>query len=172
MLAVRSLMWTVIAPGTVTLLIPYLIVTRWSPASIGSWGTLQFFALTVITLGAAVLFHCIWNFAARGRGTLSPLDAPRRLVVEGLYRRMRNPMYVGVLTILLGEAVLFQSLVLVGYALCWFGLVNLVIVFYEEPALRRKFGRSYQHYCRHVGRWFPGRRYSGDEKDGEGYQAG
>ncbi|HSR69390.1 MAG TPA: isoprenylcysteine carboxylmethyltransferase family protein [Acidobacteriota bacterium] len=153
----RSLFWAALAPGTVTLLIPYLIVTRWGPATVSHWGVTQFLGLALVLTGAGLLVHCIWNFAAIGRGTLSPLDAPRRLVVNGLYRYTRNPMYVSVLTVLLGEALLFQSLVLLGYAGAWFGLVHLVIVFYEEPVLRRQFGPSYRSYCRQVGRWLPRR---------------
>jgi protein-S-isoprenylcysteine O-methyltransferase Ste14 len=110
-------------------------------------------------IGAAVLLHCIWGFAAVGRGTLSPVDPPKKLVVKGLYRYDRNPMYVGVVTILLGEALLLESLALLEYALVGFAAFNLFVILYEEPTLRHQFGESYEHYCRHVGRWLPGKRY-------------
>jgi protein-S-isoprenylcysteine O-methyltransferase Ste14 len=158
-LFLRNLFWTVLYPGTVTLFLPYLIVTRWRPTTIAQWGVVQFLSLIPIILGAAILFHCIWNFAVIGRGTLSPLDAPRRLVVKGLYRYVRNPMYVGVVMVLLGEALLFESLVLFGYAIGCFVLFNLVIFLYEEPTLRSQFGESYVRYRRRVRRWRPGRPY-------------
>ncbi|MHC4532006.1 MAG: methyltransferase family protein [Planctomycetota bacterium] len=159
-LFLRSLFWTVLVPGTVTLYIPYLIVTRWSPTTIAPWNVAQLLSLILIVPGAAILLHCIRSFAVIGRGTLSPLDAPRHLVVQGLYRYVRNPMYLGVLMILLGEALLFGSVVLLGYAVGWFVLINLVIVLYEEPALRSRYGESYQRYCRAVGRWLPGRPFN------------
>lgn len=159
LLFLRSLFWTVLVPGTVTLYIPYLIVTRWDPTNIAHWQIPQLLGLVLIAPGAVILLHCIRNFAVIGRGTLSPLDAPRRLVVQGLYRYMRNPMYSGVIMILLGEALLFESASLLGYAVGCFVLFNLVIVLYEEPALRSRFGESYERYCRAVGRWLPGRPF-------------
>jgi protein-S-isoprenylcysteine O-methyltransferase Ste14 len=156
----RSLFWIIVLPGTVTVYLPHLIVTRWSPTAFPGWGMWQLLALIPIGIGAAVLLHCIWGFAAVGRGTLSPVDPPKKLVVKGLYRYVRNPMYVGVVTILLGEALLLQSLALLEYALVGFAAFNLFVILYEEPTLRDQFGESYEHYCRHVGRWLPGKRYS------------
>ncbi|HMB90041.1 MAG TPA: isoprenylcysteine carboxylmethyltransferase family protein [Rhodothermales bacterium] len=163
-LLLRSLFWTMLLPGTVTLYIPYLIVTRWYPTMLGPWNVVQLLSLIPIVLGAAILLHCIWGFAVIGRATLSPLDAPRHLVVQGLYRYVRNPMYVGVLMILIGEALLFISVPLIVYAMGFFALVNLFIIFYEEPTLRRQFGASYERYCHAVGRWLPGRPFN--EADG------
>src|SRR5438552_3013381 len=80
------------------------------------------------------------HFAAVERGTLAPLDPSRALVVRGLYRHVRNPMYVSVLTILLGEALFFDSWVLLPYALGWLLIVHLAVVLYEEPNRRRQFG--------------------------------
>jgi protein-S-isoprenylcysteine O-methyltransferase Ste14 len=136
-----------------------LVVTRWSPTRITSWGLAQFAALIPMVLGAAILIYSIWSFALQGRGTLSPLDPPRNLVVTGLYRYVRNPMYVGVLMILLGEALWFESNALFAYAIGWFVVVNLVILLYEEPDLRQRYGASYERYCRSVGRWLPGRPF-------------
>jgi len=155
----KSLFWTIVLPGTVTVYLPHLIVTRWSPTAFPGWGIWQLFALIPMGIGAAVLLHCIWGFAAVGRGTLSPVDPPKKLVVKGLYRYDRNPMYVGVVTILLGEALLLESLALLEYALVGFAAFNLFVILYEVPTLRHQFGESYEHYCRHVGRWLPGKRY-------------
>lgn len=97
-----------------------------------------------------------------GHGTLSLIDAPRHLVVQGLYRYVRNPMYIGVLMVLLGEALYFQSVVLGEYAVGFFVVINLVIVLIEEPTLRSRFGESYERYCRAVRRWLPGKSFDPD----------
>jgi protein-S-isoprenylcysteine O-methyltransferase Ste14 len=111
--------------------------------------------LFCIGFGIALLASCIWEFARRGRGTLSPVDAPRELVVRGLYRYVRNPMYLSVTTIILGEALLAGSRALVLYWAVWFLAANLFVIGYEEPTLRRRFGQSYEVYTQQVGRWLP-----------------
>jgi protein-S-isoprenylcysteine O-methyltransferase Ste14 len=110
-------------------------------------------ALTAI--GVALLVTCIWEFAHSGRGTLSPADPPRELVVRGLYRLVRNPMYLSVTMILLGEVVLTRSRGLFLYWLVWFVVVNLFVIGHEEPYLRNRFGDSYDQYRRRTGRWIP-----------------
>jgi protein-S-isoprenylcysteine O-methyltransferase Ste14 len=100
---------------------------------------------------------CAWDFTFAGRGTPAPIDPPKELVVQGLYRYVRNPMYVGILSILLGEALLFASWSLFGYAAVVFILFFLFVVLYEEPILMRKFGESYLQYCKNVPRWIPWR---------------
>jgi protein-S-isoprenylcysteine O-methyltransferase Ste14 len=109
----------------------------------------------IMLLGATVLLLCIAEFARRGRGTLSPADPPRHLVVSGLYRWVRNPMYLGVVLVLLGEVVVTGSPGLAVYAAAFFGIVNVFIIAYEEPYLARQFGESYTTYQAHVGRWIP-----------------
>ena len=111
--------------------------------------------LLCIGLGTALLAACIFEFARSGRGTLSPVDPPRQLVVRGLYRYVRNPMYLSVTTIVLGEALLMQSRALAVYCAIWFLWVNLFVIGYEEPTLRRSFGASYDDYVQRVGRWIP-----------------
>ncbi len=111
--------------------------------------------LACIGIGAALLFACIWEFARSGRGTLAPVDPPRELVVQGLYRYVRNPMYVSVTTIILGEVVLTRSRELLAYWVIWFAVVNVFVMAYEEPTLRVKFGDSYERYCLSVRRWIP-----------------
>jgi protein-S-isoprenylcysteine O-methyltransferase Ste14 len=108
-----------------------------------------------VALGAALLGACIWEFARSGRGTLAPVDPPRELVVQGLYRYVRNPMYVGVATILLGELLLAPSRPFLSFVALWFVAVNLFVIGYEEPALRRRFGDSYARYTKAVRRWVP-----------------
>jgi protein-S-isoprenylcysteine O-methyltransferase Ste14 len=105
--------------------------------------------------GRSILLRCIWDFAVSGRGTLAPIDPPKQLVVHGLYRYVRNPMYVGVLLVLLGEAWLFDSRALLVYAGEFWVVASAFVFFYEEPTLRRKFGGSYARYYRSVNRWVP-----------------
>lgn len=152
-LAVRALLFLVLIPGTVAGYIPYRIVrtTDWRPSM--SLSLTSILSVCVIVVGLLVLLRCVWEFLAVGRGTLAPVDPPRRLVVTGLYRFTRNPMYNGVLAMLLGEAWLFRSTTLLRYAAVMFVLFNLVVLVYEEPALASQFGESYRAYRRKVPRW-------------------
>jgi len=155
MLFLRSLFFTILFPGTVTLLVPYWIVSRELAGLSGAWTWHHFAGLPVIALGAGVLLRCIWDFYATGRGTLAPVDPPTKLVVHGLYRYARNPMYLGVVLIVLGEAVFFRSPTLLVYSGIFFGIVHIFVVDYEEPTLRSKFGEPYDVYRRAVPRWVP-----------------
>ena len=113
--------------------------------------------IVLMAMGAAIMLRCVADFAWTGRGTPAPWDPPRRLVVKGLYRYVRNPMYVGMAVFLIGEALVLPEitrdmLILVGVlALCVTGF----IMGYEEPTLRRLFGSDYEEYCRNVRRWIP-----------------
>ena len=140
-------------PGTVTVYIPWRIVGSFDRALVVQSPLEAIAATAVIVIGAGVLLRCVWDFFARGRGTLAPLDPPRRLVVSGLYRYTRNPMYNGVLAVLLGEAWLFHSLVLLQYAAVMFVIFHTFIIFYEEPTLAAQFGESYDEYRATVPRW-------------------
>jgi protein-S-isoprenylcysteine O-methyltransferase Ste14 len=111
--------------------------------------------LLPLVLGVGVWIRCIHDFTVIGRGTLAPVDPPRHLVVRGLYRYVRNPMYVGVLAMLSGEAVLFRSPGVAWEMVYFFCSVHLLVVFYEEPVLKRQFNGSYEEYCRQVHRWIP-----------------
>jgi protein-S-isoprenylcysteine O-methyltransferase Ste14 len=116
---------------------------------------LTLLGVVCMTAGAALLGACIWEFARSGKGTLSPIDPPRQLVVRGLYRYVRNPMYLAVSTIVIGEALWARSWPLLGYWACFFTAANLFVIGYEEPWLRSRFGASYDAYARAVGRWVP-----------------
>jgi len=107
----------------------------------------------LIAVGAAIYLWCIWDFASLGRGTPAPVDPPRRLVARGLYRYSRNPMYIGVLIVICGWALLFQSIAIAAYGLVVGLCFQLVVVLYEEPALARQFGASYAQYRANVRRW-------------------
>jgi protein-S-isoprenylcysteine O-methyltransferase Ste14 len=111
----------------------------------------------VIACGAAIVIGCAFEFAWRGIGTPAPFDPPRRLVISGFYRWVRNPMYLGLGVVFFGEAVTFTRLtitMLVMVAIAWCA-TSLFIVGFEEPVLRAKFGEDYAEYCRHVRRWIP-----------------
>jgi protein-S-isoprenylcysteine O-methyltransferase Ste14 len=153
-LALRSLLWTILFPGFVAGYVPWTFFGL-GRALLQAFGPAYLLGLLCIVPGAALLAACIFEFARSGRGTLSPIDPPRRLVVRGLYRYVRNPMYLSVTLIVLGEAVLARSLALGIYWAAWFLVVNLFVIGYEEPALRSRFGASYDEYARQVGRWFP-----------------
>jgi protein-S-isoprenylcysteine O-methyltransferase Ste14 len=154
MLLLRSLFFALLIPGTVVILIPRWIVARsGNVASPGS--SLWLIGLLAIFTGGSMLVWCIWDFARRGRGTLAPVDPPKQLVVQGLYRYVRNPMYVGGLVLLVGQAAFFKSSALLRYAMAFFVCVHLFVIFYEEPTLRRQFGGSYERYCSTVNRWVP-----------------
>jgi len=154
MLLLRSIFFTVVQPGTVAVFIPYwLISTRGSGRLVSS--PLRYLGVPLILIGAAGLLWCIWEFFSTGRGTISPVDPPKYLVVRGLYRYVRNPMYVFVVIVLLGEVIFFMSVPVLLEAVAFVILANLFVMLYEEPYLRRRFGESYERYTQTVGRWIP-----------------
>jgi protein-S-isoprenylcysteine O-methyltransferase Ste14 len=153
-LALRSIAWTIVVPGVVAGYVPwrYLGLSR---VRLNLQNPIHLLGLACVSTGAVLLGICIWEFATMGRGTLAPVDPPRRLVVRGLYQYVRNPMYVGVGILLLGELMVAQTAAMFWYLLVWFLAVNLFVLSYEEPALRRTFGASYDEYVRSVNRWLP-----------------
>ena len=154
MLLLRNLLWIVLLPGVIAGYVPWRFYGL-AHARPNLTNPIDLIALVVIAAGIALLAACVWEFATRGRGTLSPVDPPRDLVVQGLYRYVRNPMYLAVSTILLGESLLLRSLALLGYWAIVFVAFNLFVMLYEEPTLARQFGESYERYRRDVGRWLP-----------------
>ncbi len=145
------MLFTLLVPGAVTLYFPYSILSR-------SGGNLQpvslaFPASVCILLGLAIYLRCAWDFAVEGLGTPAPIDPPKILIVAGLYRWTRNPMYQGVLLILLAECLLFPIRGLSVYTALVALVFHAFVVLYEEPALDARFGVSYRDYCRKVPRW-------------------
>ena len=152
-LALRALLFLILLPGTVAGYVPLQIVAATDPGFSIDFKVSSIAASCLIVLGACVLLRCVWDFFAVGRGTLAPLNPPKHLVVNGLYRFTRNPMYNGVLAVILGEAWLFRSTPLLKYAAVVFVLFSVFVVVYEEPALDAQFGESYRAYRRAVPRW-------------------
>jgi len=153
-LLLKNLLFTFVVPGTVAVYLPLAIVSAREPAS-GGWLAV---GLALLLVGAAIYGWCVYDFATFGRGTPAPIDAPSRLVVRGLYRYTRNPMYLGVLTVILGWVALYRSAALGAYAIAVAAAFSLFIVLYEEPHLRRAFGDEYEAYRARVPRWLPSLR--------------
>lgn len=151
-LLIKNLFFTLLVPCTVAVAVP-LMMTR--PAGLlFEWAILP--GLVVLVLGVAIYAWCVWDFATFGRGTPAPIDAPKRLVVRGLYRYTRNPMYLGVLTTILGWALLFADVGVLIYGICVAAGFHLFVLLYEEPRLEQLFGAEYTHYRTRVNRWMPG----------------
>lgn len=153
-LAFRSVLWAALLPGLFAGYVP-LRFFGLSRVPLTLTNPVHLFGLVAIALGALLLVTCIWEFAHSGRGTLSPVDPPSELVVKGLYRYVRNPMYLSVTVVVLGEVMLTGSRALFIYWAVWFVAVNLFVRGVEEPVLRRRFGESYERYTREVRRWLP-----------------
>ena len=152
-LFLRALFFTVLMPGTAVVWIPRMLAARDAgSADLGPW---RWAGVPLMVAGAAVLLACIVDFARKGRGTLAPIDPPRKLVAVGLYRYVRNPMYVGVVTTLLGEALFFESRSIAIFAAAAWLVFHIFVVLYEEPHLAGAFGDEYERYRLAVPRWIP-----------------
>jgi len=153
LLVIKVMLFTVLVPGSVLLYFPYSFITK-AGAHLQTANPLTLLpALACVLVGSATYIRCAWDFAVQGLGTPAPIDPPKKLVVTGLYRRTRNPMYQGVLMILIAESMLFPNAGLLIYALCIGSVFHLYVAFYEEPALIHRFGESYRKYCLKVPRW-------------------
>ena len=131
-------------------LIPVLLMREHAPFA--AWVPL---AVPVLGIGIFALLWCVRDFYVSGRGTLAPWDPPKRLVIVGLYRLVRNPMYVAVLTILVGWSLLYRSWLLLAYAIVVTTAFHFRVVLYEEPWLKRQFGTDWDAYAARVSRWLP-----------------
>jgi len=153
--AFGTLVFTIVVPGTWTVVIPYLVLASDFRIATVQIGPFRFLGVVPILLGVLTYLWCAWDFTFAGRGTPAPVAPPKELVVKGLYRYVRNPIYVGIVLILLGESVLFESVELLLYAGLTFLLFHTWVLIYEEPTLSNKFSDSYAHYCDTVPRWIP-----------------
>ena len=153
MLLLNNLVFTVVVPGTVAVFVPYRILTssgRWQLHEIG-W--LRLLGMAPVLFGGALYLSCVWGFAHVGHGTPAPIDPPKTLVATGPYRFTRNPIYIAVFCVIVGEAVLFASGRLLAYGLLVLAAFYAFVILYEEPTLRRQFGSAYESYCTRVPRW-------------------
>jgi len=152
---IGSAIFLVIAPGTLAFYIPWRMSGwRFAPTLLGFSG-FRVIGVILMAPGLPVLLDSFARFAIQGLGTPAPVAPPQRLVVTGLYRHVRNPMYVAVLSLIFGQGLLFGSVGLLEYGVfVWLGFF-LFVVLYEEPTLRGKFGAEYEEFCAHVPRWIP-----------------
>lgn len=151
----RTLVFGALAPALVLVLIPALILRE--TGTEGPGGVLRLVGLVPLLLGIAILAWCFAGFIVEGEGTPAPYDPPHRLVTGRLYSWLRNPMYLAVITILLGEAMFYGSAALLAWTVVAWILFNFFVVLYEEPSLRRRFGPAYEAYLEQVPRWLPRR---------------
>jgi len=154
MLWLRTLVFTLIVPGTVLVLVPVALLAS-GVGPVLQLGPARWVGLLPLGTGLVVILWCFGDFVRRGRGTPAPYDPPRRLVVTGLYRSVRNPQYVGVVLVAAGEALLAEAAVLLGYAGLLAVVYHLFVRYYEEPTLTRLFGEAYTRYRADVPRWLP-----------------
>jgi protein-S-isoprenylcysteine O-methyltransferase Ste14 len=156
-LLARNAVFTVVVPGLGGVWVPVWLLTRDGGTAVDWASPVSWAAVLVIAAGAVLYLCCTWNFAAAGRGTPGPWDAPRRVVTRGPYQWVRNPIYLAALLVVLGEAGLFGSSWLLAYAGAMAACFHLFVTGYEEPALRRRFGPGYLAYRSTVPRWIPRR---------------
>jgi protein-S-isoprenylcysteine O-methyltransferase Ste14 len=130
--------------------VPYSILSSHPEPAPALLSILTITAVFLIAAGVYVYLRCVWDFAFGGES-----DNPTMLIARGTYKFVRNPMYTSLVLILLGESLLFRSWRLFGYAAAFWFAVHLLVILYEEQALAKKFGTSYEQYCKEVPRWIP-----------------
>jgi protein-S-isoprenylcysteine O-methyltransferase Ste14 len=154
MAALGSAIFLFLAPGIVGGLAPWWIARRGADTEFLGW-PLRTLGIILINAGTIVVLDSFVRFALQGLGTPAPVFPTRHLVITGLYRYVRNPMYVAVVSIILGQSLVLGNVRVLEYgALVWLGF-HLFVMVYEEPTLRSTFGREYELFCSSVPRWLP-----------------
>jgi protein-S-isoprenylcysteine O-methyltransferase Ste14 len=156
LVVVRAVIYATLFIGLVLVYVPGLLLGSASVRPV-AFGLAQIFGMIVTATGTAIALWCVFTLVFVGKGTPAPFDPPRRLVIRGPYRLVRNPMYIGASATLVGVALFYESLSILIYAGAFFLATHLFVVFYEETTLRRTFGSDYEAYCRRVRRWLPTR---------------
>jgi len=150
-----SAVFLVIAPGTLAVYVPWLLDSwRMAPPLLG-FTPFRWLGAILIAVGLPVLLDSFARFAWQGLGTPAPVAPPKHLVVTGLYRYVRNPMYVAVTSLILGQGLLFGNVNVLEFGLVVWLCFHLFVLAYEEPTLRNKFGDEYRQFCANVHRWLP-----------------
>jgi protein-S-isoprenylcysteine O-methyltransferase Ste14 len=153
--AIGGLAFLIVAPGVVGGLVPWLL-TGWQFTPLPAWwAPVRLLGVALAAVGFVVLVRAFARFVVEGRGTPAPVAPTEKLIVSGEYRYVRNPMYVAVLALIIGQALLFGSASLVIYALLVWLAVAAFVRFYEEPTLTRQYGRQYLDYRAAVPAWLP-----------------
>jgi protein-S-isoprenylcysteine O-methyltransferase Ste14 len=158
MLLLKTLLHTLLLPCTLIVWLPLMFMGGWRGAVADArGGAPSVFGAALVCLGLFVFVWCTRDFITKGRGTPNPLDPPKIVVARGPYRWVRNPMYVCATLMIFGQSLILRSTTLLLYSLAVLLGFHLFVTLYEEPALRRRFGASYEDYCRTVPRWLPRR---------------
>src|SRR5262250_2269707 len=152
---VRAVTYAALFIGFVLVYLPGRFLSWSGIVAPASTGAPQVAGMIIVTIGTAIALWCVFTFVFIGKGTPAPFDPPRKLVVPGPYRFVRNPMYIGAGMTLAGAALYYQSLSILIYTCLFFLITHLFVVFYEEPTLRRTFGTEYEAYVGRVSRWLP-----------------
>lgn len=155
-LVLRTLVYATLFIGFLLVYLPARVLARTGIHHPPVFGAEQAMGAVVCALGMALALWCVATFILVGKGTPAPFDAPRRLVIRGPYRFMRNPMYLGAALALAGAALFYRSAWLLAYAVAFLLVFHVFVLFYEEPTLGRKFGADYEEYRKKVRRWWPG----------------
>jgi protein-S-isoprenylcysteine O-methyltransferase Ste14 len=150
-----SALFLVIAPGTVAGVAPWWISGWRMQAPLLHFSPFRWVGVLLIAAGVPVLLDSFARFAVKGLGTPAPVFPTRHLVVSGLYRYVRNPMYVAVAALIFGQGLLFGEVRVLEYGVLVWLCFHLFVLLYEEPTLRRSFGAEYETFCANVGRWVP-----------------
>ena len=155
MAIVGSAIFLVLAPGFVAGMVPWWISHWRVDAAFLGFPVFRFLGGVLLGLGAVGLLDSFGRFAVQGIGTPAPVFPTRHLVVTGLYRYVRNPMYVAVVSAILGQGFILGNIQLLEYGGAVWVLFHLFVLFYEEPTLRATFGSQFTTFCAEVPRWIP-----------------
>lgn len=153
MTALKSLVFFLLVPVLLIGVFPYWLAQ--SDMELFNPGVLRYLAVPLWIVGTAGMVWCFWDFTVKGRGTPAPIDPPKELVATGLYRYVRNPMYVSGLIALAGWILWSPSFSIILTPLIFFIAAHLFVTLYEEPTLKKKFGKPYEDYIKRVPRWIP-----------------
>lgn len=153
---VRTVCYATLFIAFVLVFLPARLVTWSGVAKPAAMGVAQVMGMLMAGLGGALALWCVFAFALLGKGTPAPFDPPRRLVVRGPYKFVRNPMYLGATIALGGAALFYKSAALAGYTGAFFLIAHVFVMSYEEPTLQAVFGSEYDDYRSRVKRWWPG----------------
>jgi protein-S-isoprenylcysteine O-methyltransferase Ste14 len=154
-ISLKTILFSALIPGGLVVGAPSLLLGHNAFVLPTSWSSSHFIGAIMIAVGLAGYLSCAWAFTSIGRGTPAIWDPPRHLVSQLLYHRLRNPMYLSLVTLVTGEAVFFRSVALLAVAAVAAVCFHICVVLYEEPVLKRTFGAPYEEYCQKVNRWLP-----------------
>jgi protein-S-isoprenylcysteine O-methyltransferase Ste14 len=152
---VGSATFLVVAPGIVAGYVPWRICRWHVEAPLLGISSLRLVGVLLIAAGLTVLLDSFARFALQGLGTPAPILPTRHLVVSGLFRYVRNPMYIAVVSLILGQGLFFGSILVLEYGVAVFVGFYLFVLIYEEPTLLNSYGREYEEFCANVPRWIP-----------------